>query len=301
MKNECSIVRDLLPLYAEHLTSSDTNSFVEAHLKCCATCRAELDAMKQPNEIPIEMDSKPLKNLKKKLMVKKIQTIAWTVVFVLAIVVAALAVMDTPLFYPYSEDCVSLTENTDGSLTVTFSEEITDYRCELSTTDPDTGSTIYYIEAWSSFWAQQFTKRGIQSTTIVPKDNTALVVYYAQNNGEADVCLYNNSGVDYGGVITLPRLTLGYYLLIDGAVLAVLLFAWFVFRKSSKARVWIERALLLPVSYAAGHLIVMGFNTVSYALVRDFLIIVLLTLLIYCCLLLGHNIFRLRKEIRQTK
>ena len=40
MNQECSIVRDLLPLYAERLTSPETAAFVEKHLRTCADCRA---------------------------------------------------------------------------------------------------------------------------------------------------------------------------------------------------------------------------------------------------------------------
>ena len=47
MNQECSIVRDLLPLYAERLTSPETAAFVEKHLRCsplrtprpCSICR----------------------------------------------------------------------------------------------------------------------------------------------------------------------------------------------------------------------------------------------------------------------
>ena len=40
MKNECSIVCDLLPLYAEDMVSEDTAEFVKEHLGNCPTCRA---------------------------------------------------------------------------------------------------------------------------------------------------------------------------------------------------------------------------------------------------------------------
>ena len=42
MKNECSIVQDILPLYVEEMVSDDTVSFVREHLKDCPemSCRA---------------------------------------------------------------------------------------------------------------------------------------------------------------------------------------------------------------------------------------------------------------------
>lgn len=47
MKNECSIIRDLLPLYAENMVSPDTAEFVEEHLKGCEACREEYEKAKR--------------------------------------------------------------------------------------------------------------------------------------------------------------------------------------------------------------------------------------------------------------
>ena len=46
MKNECSIVRDILPLYLENMVSDETGTFVKEHLKGCPECTAELEALK---------------------------------------------------------------------------------------------------------------------------------------------------------------------------------------------------------------------------------------------------------------
>ena len=40
--NNCAVVCDLLPLYADHETSPETTAYIEAHLQNCAVCRAEL-------------------------------------------------------------------------------------------------------------------------------------------------------------------------------------------------------------------------------------------------------------------
>lgn len=46
MKNECSIVRDILPLYLENMVSDETGTFVKEHLKDCPECTAALEALK---------------------------------------------------------------------------------------------------------------------------------------------------------------------------------------------------------------------------------------------------------------
>ena len=48
MKSECHVVQELLPLYAEHITSEASNALVEEHLAECEACRAELEQMEQP-------------------------------------------------------------------------------------------------------------------------------------------------------------------------------------------------------------------------------------------------------------
>ena len=45
MRNECNIIRDILPLYAEDMVSPDTVSYVEEHLKSCEACRREYEQM----------------------------------------------------------------------------------------------------------------------------------------------------------------------------------------------------------------------------------------------------------------
>lgn len=51
MKNECSIVRDILPLYLENMVSDETGAFVKEHLNGCPECTAELEALKAGTKV----------------------------------------------------------------------------------------------------------------------------------------------------------------------------------------------------------------------------------------------------------
>lgn len=46
MKNQCNIIRDILPLYAEDMVSDDTVSFVDEHLETCSECSNIYEDMK---------------------------------------------------------------------------------------------------------------------------------------------------------------------------------------------------------------------------------------------------------------
>lgn len=39
MEIDCEIIRDLLPLYAEQMTSAKSDEVIEEHLKRCSECR----------------------------------------------------------------------------------------------------------------------------------------------------------------------------------------------------------------------------------------------------------------------
>ena len=57
MKNECSFVRDVLPLYFENMVSEDTAEFVKEHLENCPACAAELESMKVLKTLEITADT----------------------------------------------------------------------------------------------------------------------------------------------------------------------------------------------------------------------------------------------------
>lgn len=77
MRNECNIIRDILPLYIDKIASADNISFVEEHLEKCAACRTELANMKAPNALEKATcdtqvtDERPLKTFAKKWNRKK--------------------------------------------------------------------------------------------------------------------------------------------------------------------------------------------------------------------------------------
>ena len=100
-------------------------------------------------------------------------------------------------------------------------------------------------------------------------------------------------------MISLPRLSPGYYLILAALFLGVMLVIWFAVKNKSNIKIWVERIILYPASYIIGHTVVLGFDFASYSFPRDFALIIFLSILIYCGLLLGHSIYRLRREIKE--
>ena len=48
MNLPCSVIADLLPIYAENLASTESRALVEAHLQTCTDCRKRLEKLKTP-------------------------------------------------------------------------------------------------------------------------------------------------------------------------------------------------------------------------------------------------------------
>lgn len=298
MKNECSIIRDLLPLYAESMVSPETASFMEEHLKDCEHCRKEYERLKAPCAVPAQNDSAPLLMLQKKMAAKRLRTIVLTAVFAVALLVSAFAVLDAPVYLPYTEELLAVEPVGENGLQITFDPSVTDFNYTVYQ-DPD-GGNFYYcdVEAWYSLWDRWFSGGEEQRTAVVfPAKPYPVTVMYCPNDGTESTCVYGEAGE--GGSIALPRLALGYYLILAVLALAVLFVAWFVAKGRPRQRVWIERIMLYPVSYLISHGIVAGFRVISYSLVRDFRLILFVSLLLYCGLLLAHSAWGLKKEIKE--
>lgn len=311
MRNECSIIQDLLPLYAENMVRSDTAAFVEAHLKGCAACRKDYEKTREPQPAQELSDAAPLLKLSRKMKVKRIQTIALTALFVIALFVSAFAVLDAPIYFPYSEGIVTSEPFGDRGMLLTFDEDVTDFSCTVYA-DPDGGDFFYCdIAAWTSLWDKWFSQRKGTLSAMVPAQNAKPVIaVYIPNDGSENVCIAKydpnaetqiEKNVDYESTTVLPRLSLGYYLILAAAALVVLGIVWLFTRKNAEVRVWIERIGLYPIAYIISHCIVSGINWASYSLPRDFSLMIFISILLYGGLLLAHNIWRLKREIREIK
>lgn len=309
MKNECSIIRDLLPLYAENMVSDHTAAFVEEHLKGCESCRKEYERTKEPQKAQERFDAAPLLKLSRKMKVKKVQTIALTAVFVMALLVSAFAVLDAPIYFPYSEELVTIEQFGDQGMLLTFDEEVTDFDYTLYG-DPD-GGDFYCceIQAWTSLWDKWFSQgKGRLLAAVTAENNKPIIAVYVPNDGSENVCIVKfnpnaenrmEENVAYESTVVLPRLSLGYYLILAVAALLILAAVWLLTRKKGEMGVWIQRIGLYPVAYIISHCVVSGIHWTSYSLPRDFFLIIFISILLYSALLLTHNIWRLKREIRE--
>lgn len=303
MDKTCSIVQDLLPLYEEDMLRAETKEFVDGHLAQCAACRAELDALKA-DVTPAPVSTQPLRDLKRQLRRRKLTAVLLAVVLALTLATAGFAYVTAPQYLAYDaaewsvhEPDASLDEVLNGEEHICIEPLTPVSGTEVeSVIDPDSGETVYIVSAWRTLldkWLGKLdTVNGNGDNLILLDTTNCRVVYYAQNNGQENMVLYGGRS---GGVISLPRLALGYYVLLSLALFITLGIAFFICRRKRAGKT-LGYLALVPASYLIGHLLVKGFTTTSYQMQRDFSLIVLAAALIYAAVLLAINLWRQKRE-----
>ena len=313
MKNECNIIGDLLPLYLENLVSSDTKDFVDEHLENCNECRKKLQEMKSAQSAVIEplLPTMPLKQIKRKLWKKRVSVICLTAISIIAIMITAFSYLTSPQYLPYSDDLLSLSVNEEGKMLITFNDEVSGYSF---VSQEENGVMLYYVNAsrtlWDNFSGNQLPREMILEPAL---PETPYAVYYTQNssgeitisstsdvapspskNSTEDVLLAGVNPTAPSAVITLPRLTLNYYLFVAAIVFVVLFAGLLVFRKNQKAKRYLERMAVFPLAYLVAHLFIKGFFGASYSIERDLSLIFLVAILLCVAGQFGVSLYRAR-------
>ena len=90
MKLSCNVIRDLLPLYAENLTSEESNALVDEHLCGCDECAKQLGILKKAQAIPVETDAPGLKKIRKAIVRRRVLAVTMAVMLVITLVLVAL-------------------------------------------------------------------------------------------------------------------------------------------------------------------------------------------------------------------
>ena len=261
MNDPCSLVQDLLPLYRERLLHPNSAAYVESHLASCASCRAALSELDTPTAPPMPpQDTAPLMALRHSLRVRKLQAALLAASLACAALLTAFAWLTNPRYLPYHPDLISVSSLSDETSAILFAPEITGYSCTWSAIN---GQDVCSLRAWNTLWDQLFPRQGPQSFLI----RSDTLVLYASGNGEPDVTLLGPDTTT--GSISLPRLALGYYLLLAVAGLAVLLLMRLLLRTRPQAACWLERLAAFPAAYLLAHLAVKGAETATDSLQRD--------------------------------
>jgi len=265
-------------LYVENVISDDTKQFVDEHLSHCAECKNELELSQ--TDIPVkkicsEKDSgvEVIKKIGLVIKKKRVFTGILSAVISAIIVILSFAYLTAPKYLPYAEsfDIISVKDN-NGCVTLSFTGEYEIYQREQG---------VYDISIYNTIWNKLFNIEKKQDITVNPNGETVNTIYYVSNGGQEDKVIYGRNPINNGGVMTLPRLVLNYYITTAVLITLILAVLFLIFRKKEKVKTIIVNILFIPVSYIVSHIMITGLNATSYSATRDFYLILLLVIPIY--------------------
>lgn len=165
------------------------------------------------------------------------------------------------------------------------------WHAQLQSQPAEGGGTTYTLTAWNTL-LDGWGPAGEHASLTIPWQ-VGDSLYYTPNDGTESVLLYGSGLPDGGGLVTLPRLALGWYLLAAAGAAVAFGGAWALLRKKKAAPV-LGALFWAPVCYLAGHLLVKGPHTLSYNLPRDLSLILLIALLLWSTALLAAALWRAR-------
>lgn len=289
MNLPCSIVRDLLPLYAEQMTEAETNTLVREHLENCPDCQNRFEQLSEPKGADSDGVT-ALTALKKDIGKRRWQTAALAALLVFAVLFTVLARESEERYLPFDTELVRVEGVSGGALLLAFDARVNGAHSE-SVTDEDTGETTVYLMAWTNR-RHSANLQGASGGEFRLSPVPDRVIY---GFGSEQTLLYGEP-MD-GGVQILPRLALGYYMLLAAALTAIFGLLWLLFRKK-KAAAALRQLFFAPLAYLAGHLMVKGFELRSFVMTRDFGFILIASAAVYGILTLSYLSLRQRKRDR---
>ena len=124
MKLSCNVIRDLLPLYAENLTSEESNALVDEHLCWCDECAKQLGILKKAQAIPVETDAPGLKKFRKAIVRRRVLAVTMAVMLVITLVLGATFLWEAPVWLDADQAVKEVMKMEDGSIRIYYTDII---------------------------------------------------------------------------------------------------------------------------------------------------------------------------------
>lgn len=277
MKTPCSVIQDLLPLYAEELTGEDSRKLVEDHLEECENCKQTLEELKEARPVTALTDTVPLQLVKQLL---KKHTVAWCVLvgcLVAAIAFAVMGRLTEAEGVSYTKNAFEFGKTEAGLLyakVTAKSPADVNYRTEYF--HDEGGRECMSITGYTSPWLQLYGKSVVGKIYTVRSKEIKNIYYCDQRLGGKLTLLAGPSYSNAGNGAMLPRLVLNYYLLAALFLTALFGVMWLIFRKKAPGPTLLAVALVFGC-YALAHFAVKGLNGTTYFLLQDLAFILLTT------------------------
>ena len=200
MKNECNIIRDLLPLYVEEMVSEETAKFVKEHLAECKKCRKDYEAMKSTdglaeNQRDHSEDIKIASSLKnvKNTINKKIRNIVFCTVAAVLVVIAGFSLLFNAAIKNISPENISVSADVYSFAELIENPVENDNAMAIEVKIPEFGTMqltkdimkqseyVTVVSVGSEYFVRAIKSKVKNNTLYISSFNTTLLHNKAQN------------------------------------------------------------------------------------------------------------------------
>ena len=145
MNISCDIIKDILPLYAEDMVSNATKDMVEEHLCTCEGCKLELEGLKKPARVPVEIATESLKRVGDSIRRRRILAVMAVFLFIATVIVGGALMLDAKIYLSANEAVEDIYVEGDG-VTILWNDQIIGTSAKVYTDDPGN----YAVTAWTN-------------------------------------------------------------------------------------------------------------------------------------------------------
>jgi hypothetical protein len=274
MDKKCNIIRDLLPLYHERLTSDESNQFIKTHLESCKDCSEYLLELNDEDGVT-EESTNMINKIRQTIIVNKRKSVIISILITIVLVVLFVFAITAPEYIQYDENEVSVSKlsNSDYVLLI-LDNNATNYEISII------GNNIYSVTTWTSILDQVLNKKPVSSIIINSELEQVDSVVYSEYNSTESIEIYGHQ-YENGGVVILPRLVIGMYLIL-AVISTIILFALkMITKKWPNINKFFTIVLSFTLAYIISTILVKGFSsTSSYSPIRDISQILILSIII---------------------
>lgn len=173
MKESCEIIRDLLPLYAEDVCSTESKKMVENHLKDCNECNKILETIKKDEKNKNSVEKEAMTGFYNKIKKSKIK----------AVVISLIVFIIVVLLIKYIYSCILFNNIINKAHKYSDIDNMFIQKMENSLNDEVYVTKKYYKDGKFKEVCQTYTKDNV--TTIYTKyilaDSDEVITVYPDN------------------------------------------------------------------------------------------------------------------------
>lgn len=123
----CNVIKDLMPLYADDMLSRESRELVDEHVRTCAACRSELDALKKAPRMPLDVETGGLKRVGRAIRRKRLLAALTAAMTLIAVLVTGWTFMNTPIYISAEDAIDGVEQRENGALAIDFGDSVAGY------------------------------------------------------------------------------------------------------------------------------------------------------------------------------